>query len=294
MEVRRARPTDKEAVLALVAEIDVEDYVPYCFDDWVTDLNGGVFLVAYQDESLLGIANVEFLSERVAWLQALRVAPAARRLGIGTALSDACLRHSAQAGRQVARLLIDIDNHASLSLTAQAGFNKIAEWLRLEKRTEPVTAPSMQSPEHEQLPQLVQLAEQCGLGLWHTDWNTHDLSVAALRVSLENDTLRVLTDDPTATVLDVVYDEEDQEYKTYNPIGEWRTVKQLIQAMEKEAYERGLPRVAVLLAADSPHMQYIQQLGYKFAMVQDQNGLDMIDGVTIWEFDLTRIPAFAH
>lgn len=294
MEIRRVQPADKEAVLALVAEIDVDDYIPYCFDDWVSDLAGGVFLVACQSERLLGIANVHFLSERVAWLQALRVAPSARRLGVGSALSQACLNYSAQAGRQVARLLIDIDNHASLSLTAGAGFNKIAEWLRLEKQTEPVTAPSMQSPVPEQLPQLVQLARQHDLGLWHTDWETHDLSVESLEISVKNDTLRVLAEQPTATMLDVVYDEEDQEYKTYNPIGEWPVVKQLLQAMEQEAYGRSLPRVAILLAASSPHLPYIQQLGYRFARVKGRNGIEMIDGVTIWEYDLTQLATFAH
>ena len=61
-------------------------------------------------------------------------------------------------------------------------------------------------------------AEQWGLQLWHTDWNTYDMSVEALQVSLDNDTLRILPEQPAATMLDVVFDEEDDEYRTYNPL----------------------------------------------------------------------------
>ena len=289
MEIRRVQPGDKASVLALVKEIDADDYIPYCFDDWVGDLQGVVFLAAYEDARLLGVANVQFLSERVAWLQALRVAPSQRRRGVGRALSLACLERAARAGRQVARLLIDIDNHASLSLSVKNGFYKIAEWLRLEKPTEPVAAPAMRSPQREELPQLVRLAEQWGLQLWHTDWNTYDMSVEALQVSLDNDTLRILPEQPAATMLDVVFDEEDDEYRTYNPLGEESAVKQILLAMEKEAHGRGVPRVAVLLAADSPHLSTVQQLGYKFSLVKDHRGCEIVDGVTIWEYDLTQL-----
>lgn len=289
MEIRRAQTTDKDSVLALVAAIGRDDYIPYCFDDWVNDAEGGAFLVAYQDERLLGVANAEFLSERVAWLQALRVAPSARRLGVSTALTQACLDYSARAGRQVARLLIDIDNQASLSLTARAGFHKIAEWLRLEKRPGLTEAPSMSNPAADLLPQLVELAELHGSSLWHTDWNTYDLGLDALGVSLANDTLRVLSERPVAAMLDVSYDEEDHEYRAHNLLGNSTALVQLLQAMENEACERGVPLVTVMLAADSPHLPSVQQLGYRFSIVKDANGQDMVDGVTIWEYDLTEI-----
>ncbi len=289
MEIRRVQAGDKAAVLALVEAISDDDYIPYCFDDWVNDLEGVAFLAAYEGEKLLGVANVQFLSERVAWMQALRVAPYQRRRGVGRALTLACLEEAAGAGRQVARLLIDIDNHASLSLTAGAGFYKVAEWLRLEKATESVAAPAMRSPRREELPQLVQLAKKWGLKFWHTDWNTYDMTEEALQVSLDNDTLRVLAEQPTATMLDVVFDEEDEEYKTYNPVGHESAVKLILQAMEKEAYDHRVPRVAVLLAADSPHLSTVQQLGYKFARVKDHRGPDIVDGVTIWEYDLTKL-----
>lgn len=289
MEIRRAQTTDKDFVLALVAAIGRDDYIPYCFDDWVNDAEGGAFLVAYQDERLLGVANAEFLSERVAWLQALRVAPPARRLGVGTALAQACLDYSARARRQVARLLIDIDNQASLSLTARAGFHKIAEWLRLEKRPGLTDAPSMSNPSADLLPQLVELAGLHGSSLWHTDWNTYDLGLDALGVSLANDTLRVLSEQPVAAMLDVSYDEEDHEYRAHNLLGNSTALVQLLQAVENEAFERGAPLVSVMLAADSPHLPSVQQLGYRFSTVKDANGQDMVDGVTIWEYDLTKI-----
>lgn len=290
MEIRRAQPTDREAVLQLVTEIDADDYIPYCFDDWVTDIAGGVFLVAYAEEKLLGIANVHFLDDRIAWLQALRVATWARRSGVGTMLAQACLHFSAKAGRQVARLLIDSDNHASLNLTAQAGFNKIIEWLRLEKQVQPLVAPCIQKAEADQLAQLVNLAKDHDLKLWHTDWETHDFGIQALKTSLKNGSLYVLADTPAAAMLDATYDEDDQEYMIFNITGKLDDVKQLLSALEHNAYKCGIPRVVVLLPVDSPHLANTQQLGYKFAIVKDKNGLDMIDGVTIWEYNLTGAP----
>jgi GNAT superfamily N-acetyltransferase len=284
MEIRRAQPSDRKAVMALVAAVSEGDYIPYCWDDWVDDTATGISLVARLDHRLVGIAHVHFLSKRVAWFQALRVLPTARRMGVGKALSQACLDYSARAGRQVARLLIDIDNHASRSLTAQAGFSMIAEWLRLEKATGPVSAPDIEPPKQEQLPRLVELAQANGVNLWHTDWETYDLDVEALSISLRNGTLHVLADSPTATMLDISYDEEDEEYRAYNPVGEPMAVSQIVQAMESAAYERGLPRIAVLLAADSPHLPTLQQLGFEFAVINTGNGDSMIDGVTIWEY----------
>jgi hypothetical protein len=58
--------------------------------------------------------------------------------------------------------------------------------------------------------------------------------------------------------------------------------------MENEAFQRGVPRVAVTLAADSPHVPSIEQLGYTFTCIRDANGQDVVDGVTIWEYDLTK------
>ncbi len=292
MDIRRAQAQDRAVVLALINAIDPDDYIPYCWDEWVADYENGIPLVAWFDGSLLGLAHVQFLSQRVAWLQALRVAPTARRLGVGTALTETCLRSAARARRHIARLLIDIDNRASLSLTAKAGFTQIAEWLRLEKSlVASPSAPLMRSPLPEHLPQLVKLARQHGLDLWHTDWQTYDLDIEALQVSLRKGSLQVLADKPTATMLDIVYDEDDQEYKTYNPVGDPVATLELLQAMEQAAYQQGLPRVAVLLAADSPFVPHLQQLGYEFARVQTAEGKYIKDGVTIWEYDLTTLLA---
>lgn len=289
MEIRRVQPADKAAVLTLVNEIAADDYIPYCFDDWVEDQERCVFLAACEREKLLGVANVQFLSERVAWLQALRVAPDQRRRGVGRALSQACLEQAASAGRQVARLLIDVDNHASLSLTAGTGFRKTAHWLRLEKTTESVTAPALRSPQRDELPHLVELAQQHGLHLWHTDWNTYDLNLEALQVSVDNDTLRVLADQPTTAMLDVTFDEEDGEYRAFNLVGPEAAAKRILLAMEKQAYEQGVRQVAVLLAADSPHLPTLQKLGYSFTWVKDPQGCEIADGLTIWEYDLTQL-----
>lgn len=286
MEVRSINKTDKAAVLTLVAAIDPDDYIPYCFDDWVEDNYEGVFLGVWEAEELLGVASVDFLSSRVAWLQALRVSPRARRRGVGRLLSQACLERAGQAGRQVARLLIDMDNRASLALTAKAGFTQRAAWVRFEKEPEAQPGVHLQMPAASLLPQLVKKALEHGLELWHTDWETHDMNAEALSLSLENGTLFVPAHDPLVTMLDISYDEEDSEYKAYNPFGPPEAVTELLRGMEQKAYEKDLQRVAVLLTADSSHVATLEGLGYRLLTYRDAAGAEHPDGVTIWEHKL--------
>ncbi|HWQ08011.1 MAG TPA: hypothetical protein VN436_02850, partial [Holophaga sp.] len=55
---RRALPEDREAVGALCARIwDGDDYVPRCFDTWLEDQEGGVFL-CFAGRRLAGLAKL--------------------------------------------------------------------------------------------------------------------------------------------------------------------------------------------------------------------------------------------
>lgn len=284
MHIRRIRLEDKKDVLALIDLIGENDYIPYCFDEWA-DSAQGVFLAAFADV-LLGVAYVYFLSGKVAWFQALRVHPRARRKGVGRALTKACLAAAAEVGRKKARLRIDTDNHGSLALTEAAGFSKIAAWLRLEKKPVDTGAPGIRYPAEEELPQLLGLAKRGGLKLWHTDWEAPDLSLAVLREARGRGSLRVLQHEPLAALADITYDEDDREYKVFNPVGEWWAVQPLLLGVEKEAWERSLRLAAVYLQTDSPYTAGLKQMGYRPALVRDWQGAEIADGLTIWEKDL--------
>ncbi|MGI6344745.1 MAG: GNAT family N-acetyltransferase [Bacillota bacterium] len=203
MEIRRANPADRPAVLELISRVWEDDYIHYCWDEWVEDAAGGVPLVALHEGRLVGIAYIHWLNERVSWHQALRVDPDARRLGIGTALGQACLREARAHGRQLARLLVDADNTPSLRMTARLGFEKVQHWYELAKSDLSDQGPELREPTAAELPLLLRLAESQGERYWHSDWETHDLSLSALQQARAKGCLRVLAAAPPAAVADI-------------------------------------------------------------------------------------------
>lgn len=87
----------------------------------------GTVLVARDGAEILAMVNLLFtvstaLGGRVAWLEDMVVAPAARDAGIGSALLQRAIAFAQQHGAQRITLLTDRDNLAAQRFYAQQGF----------------------------------------------------------------------------------------------------------------------------------------------------------------------------
>jgi ribosomal protein S18 acetylase RimI-like enzyme len=130
--VRPARAEDREAVLAFCAGIwDGDDYIPYVWDAWLADERAAL-LVAEADGRPVGLVHLRMLSDDEAWLEGIRVDPAARRQGVGRAMTSQALVAARERGASVARLMTSAANVASQALVARFGFTRVAEVARYE------------------------------------------------------------------------------------------------------------------------------------------------------------------
>ncbi|MFC7325328.1 GNAT family N-acetyltransferase [Halorubrum rutilum] len=166
--VREARPADADAVAAFARDTWGErhdDYIPRVFPEWAAsdDPDAGTFVatlppaaVAESDatvsaadrqpgdtlvdgdgagaaapgepEAVVGCIQGVMLSEWEAWGQGIRVDPAARGLGVGTALSEAALDWARERGATVCRNMVFSWNVAGLGQSRAVGFEPATEF----------------------------------------------------------------------------------------------------------------------------------------------------------------------
>jgi len=138
--VRRARPSDKAAVLAFATHTwDGWDYVPEVWDTWLTATDG-VLLVACAAGAARGLdgtpiaagqpvamSRLALLAPGEAWVEGIRVDPAARGREVATNLQVAELAWAAAHEVRVVRYTTGQDNEASHRLGARHGFVRQAD-----------------------------------------------------------------------------------------------------------------------------------------------------------------------
>lgn len=132
INVRSARPEDRDAVVAFCAHTwEYGDYIAHVWDAWLRDERGAL-LVAIVGDRPAGVVHIRMLSADEAWLEGIRVDPAARRGGIGRVLTSRALVTAREHGATVARLLTGHDNIAAQQLVARFGFTRVAEVVRYQ------------------------------------------------------------------------------------------------------------------------------------------------------------------
>ena len=120
IEVRPARPEDREAVLAFSTHTwEWGDYIERVWDDWLNDPQG-LLSVAVLDGQPVGISHMRMLNETDAWLEGLRVDPDYRNRGIATALDTASLEEAIRRGATNARLITASTNEATIHMMGNA------------------------------------------------------------------------------------------------------------------------------------------------------------------------------
>ncbi|HXX77929.1 MAG TPA: hypothetical protein VEI53_05530, partial [Ktedonobacteraceae bacterium] len=71
LEVRPARPEDRDAVLAFCQQTwDWGDYVEHVWDEWLNNPQG-TLLVATIDGQPIGVTNIRMLNETEAWFEGM-------------------------------------------------------------------------------------------------------------------------------------------------------------------------------------------------------------------------------
>ena len=149
--VRRARPDDRDAVLAFASTTwDGWDYVPDAWPHWIAAPDG-VLLVAttQEDDRPIAVVRIALLSDDEGWLEGIRVDPALRGRGVATNLQIAGLAWARAHGLRVLRYATGHGNEASLKLGAHHGFVRVADrrtWSRPEDEGEAGAEPSPMDP----------------------------------------------------------------------------------------------------------------------------------------------------
>jgi len=166
--VREARPADADAVTAFARDTWGErhdDYIPRVFPEWAAsdDPDSGTFVATLlpeaivesdairedddrepgdtlvegdgtgaaapgEPEAVVGCIQGVLLSEWEAWGQGIRVDPAARGFGVGTALSEAALDWARERGATVCRNMVFSWNVAGLGQSRAVGFEPATEF----------------------------------------------------------------------------------------------------------------------------------------------------------------------
>ncbi len=140
IEIRPARPEDREAVLAFSAHTwEWGDYIEYVWDEWLHDPQGMLF-VATSDGQPVGVAHMRMLTKTEAWLEGMRIDPAFRRQGIGSALYDAQLAEAMRRGATIARLITESTNTAAIRILERGFMRRVAAYVPMHAL--PVTMPS--------------------------------------------------------------------------------------------------------------------------------------------------------
>ena len=131
LEVRDARAEDRDAVLAFCAQTwgDEGDYIADVWDDWLAaaSAGNGALLVGVVAGESLALSHLRMDAPDEAWIEGVRVAPAAQRQGVGHVMVSRSLARAHALGASVARMFTGATNVASQRLFEGFGFRKVAE-----------------------------------------------------------------------------------------------------------------------------------------------------------------------
>jgi ribosomal protein S18 acetylase RimI-like enzyme len=120
LQIRRATPGDREAVLALWKEAALGDTAP---GQWEALLAGEIscVLVGEIDKRIAGTAIASFDGWR-AYVYHVAVAPEQRRQGIGHALMEHAEQYLHDAGARFVYVMVDEANTEGLALVGATGY----------------------------------------------------------------------------------------------------------------------------------------------------------------------------
>lgn len=137
-DIRAARDSD----VAVISEWTRDtfswgDYVGEALESWLDDPSLHVLVVENDKGAPAAVARAQMLSPTEGWLDAARVHPDSRRLGLGSMLNDALVSWVNDQGGLVARLAIEDDNKAARDQVAKLGYRLTSTWVTVDFDVEP-------------------------------------------------------------------------------------------------------------------------------------------------------------
>jgi len=136
LEFRSARPEDREAVLAISAQIwEGGDYLPEVWQQWLHS-PAGPLQVALLDGRPVAVSKVELQSPSEAWLAGMRVDPAHHGKGIASALLEYTLQWLDARGVPISHFTTASTNSPIHRMARCTGFRLVTEVTHLRRPLE--------------------------------------------------------------------------------------------------------------------------------------------------------------
>ncbi|MGB9723798.1 MAG: GNAT family N-acetyltransferase [Chloroflexia bacterium] len=125
LEIRRARPEDREVVLSFCAHTwEDGDYIPHVWEAWLADEQGPL-LVGVWEGRVAAIEKITRASADEVWLEGLRVDPQHRRKGLARALFHDALEWAGANGIRFVRLATSSSNATVQRMVEAAGLRHV-------------------------------------------------------------------------------------------------------------------------------------------------------------------------
>jgi RimJ/RimL family protein N-acetyltransferase len=147
--IRRARPEDRDAILAMSEKIwGGVDYLPLIWDRWLADPDGAL-LTATLDGRPVGMSKITLLAPGEVWLEGLRLHPELQGRGLSSNINRATLREAMKLNPKTVRFSTAVINTASRHLAERTGFWQIARtrWMWGRARTRGVLGGRVATPD---------------------------------------------------------------------------------------------------------------------------------------------------
>lgn len=134
IDFRPIQQGDRAAISAISrATWDGDDFLEKVFDAWIAD-PASPFLGLFQDGELAGCGRLMPFDRRRAWLEGLRVHPSSQGHGLGRAMAHRLFRLGGERGFEELYFSTYFRNDASIRISEQAGFSRIAVFSHLEMK----------------------------------------------------------------------------------------------------------------------------------------------------------------
>lgn len=117
------------------------DYVYEVFEKWLDDARGRLLVAADDTDTAVAVGRGCLVAPNEAWVEGIRVRADRRREGIAAAIAGDVLDWARAEGADVARLVVEAGNTASLRLSEHLGMRPVSRWI-LASRTVKAAAPA--------------------------------------------------------------------------------------------------------------------------------------------------------
>ncbi len=132
-QFRWLKRTDYPRVLEIVHDIwEGDDYVPQVFNKWVQE-TGSYVRGLFVDNELVGFSRLKILSDKIGWLQGLRVDPREQGKGYGREIAERMVEFSFSQGLEELYFSTYFGNISSIKIHERMGFCRIGAFTNLSK-----------------------------------------------------------------------------------------------------------------------------------------------------------------